>query len=103
MVADATLGYVSRMWDFANIAHFAETTFNYNKNITLIMIEQIQIIKTTDITGTLLNIPLGKTVNCPNAVIPSATVRSTANRLKNLGKGSFLCETCGDGLLITRK
>ena len=67
------------------------------------MIEQIQIIKTTDITGTLLNIPLGKTVNGPNAVIPSATVRSTANRLKNLGKGSFLCETCGDGLLITRK
>lgn len=67
------------------------------------MIEQIQIIKTTDVTETLLNIPLGKTVNCPNAIIASSVVRSTASRLNKLGKGGYLCETCGDGLLITRK
>lgn len=67
------------------------------------MIEQIQIIKSTDVTGTLLSIPLGKTVNCPNAVIASSVVRSTASRLNNQGKGYFTCETCGDGLLISRK
>ncbi len=67
------------------------------------MIDQIQIIKSTDVTGTLLAIPSGKTVNCPNAVISSAVVRSTVSRLNNQGKGTFLCETCGDGLLVTRK
>lgn len=67
------------------------------------MIEQIQIIKTTDVTCTLLGIPSGKTVNCPNAIIASSVVRSTASRLNKLGKGEYICETCGDGLLITRK
>lgn len=67
------------------------------------MIEQIQVVKSTDVTGTLLAIPLGKTVSCSNSVISSAVIRSTASRLNNQGKGSFVCETCGDGLLITRK
>ena len=88
---------------FANIAIFAETSSIYNKIITLIMIEPIQVVKSTDVTGTLQAIPLGKTVRCPNSVISSAVVRSTASRLNNQGKGNFLCETCGDGLLITRK
>lgn len=67
------------------------------------MIEKIQVVKSTDVTSTLLSIPIGKTVHCPNGVISSAVIRSTASRLNSQNKGAFSCETFEDGLLITRK
>ena len=72
----------------------------YNK---IILMEQIKLVKSTDVTQTLLAIPVKASVLCPNKTIASSVVRSTVSRLKAQGKGDYVVEVHGDGVLITRK
>ena len=65
--------------------------------------EQIKIVKSTDVTQTLLAIPVNQPTICPNRLIASQVVRSTASRLKLQGKADYIVEVHGDGVLITRK
>ncbi len=65
--------------------------------------EQIKLVKSTDVTQTLLAIPVKASVLCPNKTIASSVVRSTVSRLKAQGKGDYVVEVHGDGVLITRK
>jgi len=65
--------------------------------------EQIKIVKSTDVTQTLLAIPVNQPTFCPNRLIASQVVRSTVSRLKSQEKGDYVVEVHGDGVLITRK
>ena len=74
-----------------------------NKDILLVYMEQIKLIKTNDVTATLLAIPLGKTVYCPNKVIKSEVVRTIASRLGKQKRGLFIISAMDDGVSITRR
>ena len=65
--------------------------------------EQITVIKTIDVTATLLNIPLNTTVFCTNSLIRSEIIRTIASRLKRQKKGLFIVSAINDGVSITRK
>lgn len=64
--------------------------------------KQINIVKSTDVTETLLNIGIGETVCCPNSLIYSSVIRSTASRLSSQKKARFTIQSHDDGVLITR-
>lgn len=65
--------------------------------------KQINVVKTTSVTETLLNIPYGETVCCPNSVINSQVLRVTADRMKRKNRALFVLSTTKDGIIVTRK
>lgn len=65
-------------------------------------IKKINVVKSTDVTKTLLGIGVGETVSCPNSLIFSSVIRSTASRLSQNNKARFTIQSCNDGVLITR-
>ncbi len=65
--------------------------------------EQINIVKSIDVTATLLAIPLNTTVYCPHKLIDSQIVRTIASRLKKDRRGLYIVSSYEDGVSITRK
>lgn len=69
---------------------------------TMDQVTMIQVVRTVDVTATLLAIEVGMQVLCPGRVIDRNVLRATASRLKKNRRGAWQVNECKGGLMVRR-
>ena len=65
-------------------------------------VTMIQVVRTVDVTATLLAIEVGMQVLCPGRLIDRNVLRATASRLKKNKRGEYRINECKGGLIVRR-